>query len=71
MKKSILIVSCLALIFASCVPKRQLISEQKRVKELKNDSVSTHNKLSDDQSANQRSGAKIMAEELTYFWIEF
>jgi chemotaxis protein MotB len=45
MKTYLLLLSGIALIFASCVPKRDLISEQNRVKNLTNDSAMTHSRL--------------------------
>jgi chemotaxis protein MotB len=46
MKKYILLLSGVILLFTSCVPKRELMSEQKRVNELQQDSSGTHSKLS-------------------------
>ncbi len=45
MKKYIGILTGVILLFAACVPKRELLSEQGRVKELQRDSVGTHTKL--------------------------
>ncbi|MEO8150973.1 MAG: OmpA family protein [Bacteroidia bacterium] len=50
MKKFILITLVIGLAFTSCVPKRKLLSEQKRVQNLQSDSSSTHNKLNDCNS---------------------
>jgi septal ring factor EnvC (AmiA/AmiB activator) len=50
MKKYLIILSGFILIFNSCVPKRNLLSEQKRVKELQKDSSSTHSSLTDCNS---------------------
>ena len=47
MKKYLLVTSGILLIVSSCVPKRQLLSEQDRVKNLQNDSTNTHVKLKD------------------------
>jgi chemotaxis protein MotB len=47
MKKIQLLVLSVVVAISSCVPKKQLISEQNRVKELQSDSASTHNKLND------------------------
>ncbi len=50
MKRYIIVLSGFVLLFASCVPKRDLLSEQKRVKDLQKDSSSTHSSLSDCNS---------------------
>jgi len=47
MKKYILIASGFVLLFAACVPKAKLISEQKRVKGLQKDSSNMHSQLND------------------------
>jgi len=46
MKKYLVILTAVLFCFVSCVPKRNLISEQNHVKALQNDSTGTHNKLS-------------------------
>ncbi len=50
MKKYLVILSAFLLVFASCVPKKKLLSEQKHVHELQNDSSGTHRKLSECNS---------------------
>lgn len=50
MKKYIILLSGILLTFAACVPKKELIREQARVKNLQKDSTSTHSKLSDCNS---------------------
>ncbi len=50
MKKHIILVSGIILLLAACVPKRELISEQKRVKGLQKDSSGTHSLLNDCNS---------------------
>jgi len=50
MKKYIILLSGIALIFTACVPKRELISEQGRVKNLQKDSSGTHTQLNDCNS---------------------
>ena len=47
MKKYTLILLCSVLAFSSCVPKKRLLSEQKRVKNLQADSIGTHSSLND------------------------
>jgi chemotaxis protein MotB len=50
MKKHIIIISGCILLFAACVPKKELISSQNRVKKLQADSSGTHSKLNDCNS---------------------
>jgi len=50
MKKHIILISGVILLFTACVPKRELISEQKRVKGLQRDSSGTHSQLNDCNS---------------------
>jgi chemotaxis protein MotB len=50
MKKHIILLSALILLFISCVPKRELISSQKRVKALQNDSANINSRLNDCNS---------------------
>jgi len=50
MKKHIILVSGIILLFAACVPKKELISSQKRVRSLKADSSGTHSQLNDCNS---------------------
>jgi chemotaxis protein MotB len=50
MKRYVVILSALILLFAACVPKSKLLSEQKRVHELQRDSSGTHAKLSECNS---------------------
>src|SRR5579863_8599735 len=50
MKKYIILLSGIALIFNACVPKKELLSSQKRVKNLQADSSGTHSKLNDCNS---------------------
>jgi chemotaxis protein MotB len=50
MKKHIILASGLILLFAGCVPKKELISSQNRVKSLQADSSGTHSKLNDCNS---------------------
>jgi chemotaxis protein MotB len=50
MKKHIILASGIILLFAACVPKKELISSQKRVKNLQSDSMGTHSKLNDCNS---------------------
>ena len=45
MKKHLVLISAVALAFASCVPKRSLTMTQNHVKGLQTDSISTHSKL--------------------------
>lgn len=45
MKKYIVILAGILLIFAGCVPKRKLMREQARVKSLQNDSMAVHSNL--------------------------
>jgi chemotaxis protein MotB len=47
MKKYMAIISGVVLLFAACVPKRELIKEQARVKTLQKDSTTTHSGLND------------------------
>jgi len=47
MKKYLILASALTLLFAACVPKRDLVSSQKRVKGLQKDSTGTHAQLND------------------------
>lgn len=50
MKKYIIVLSGIALLFNACVPKRELISSQQRVKKLLADSSGTHSRLNDCNS---------------------
>jgi chemotaxis protein MotB len=50
MKKYAVLLSVLIIVFSGCVPKRELISEQKRVHDLQKDSLGTHSKLNDCNS---------------------
>jgi chemotaxis protein MotB len=50
MKKYILIVPGLLLMFTACVPKRNLLSSQRRVSQLQSDSIGTHLKLNNCNS---------------------
>ncbi|HTB31473.1 MAG TPA: flagellar motor protein MotB [Bacteroidia bacterium] len=50
MKKYIILLSGIALLFNACVPKKELISSQKRVKNLQADSNGTHAQLNDCNS---------------------
>jgi len=50
MKKYIVLLSGLVIIFAGCVPKRKLISAQTHLHELQSDSSATHSKLSNCNS---------------------
>src|ERR1700722_3044178 len=50
MKKQVILLASIAIILNGCVPKRELISAQSRVKQLQNDSAGTHSKLSDCNS---------------------
>jgi chemotaxis protein MotB len=50
MKKHIILVSGIILLFAACVPKKELISSQKRVRSLQADSSGTHSQLNDCNS---------------------
>ncbi len=50
MKKYIILFSGLTLLFVACVPKRDLVSSQKRVKGLQKDSTGTHSQLNDCNS---------------------
>jgi len=50
MKKHIVLVSGIILLFAACVPKKELISSQKRVKNLQADSSGTHSQLNNCNS---------------------
>jgi chemotaxis protein MotB len=45
--------------FSSCVPKRQLISEQNHVKDLQGDSTSTHNNLNDCNTSLNTCNTKV------------
>jgi len=45
MKKYIILLSAVILLFTSCVPKRELLSSQKRVSNLQQDSTGTHSQL--------------------------
>src|ERR1700722_18035702 len=47
MKNYIILLSGIIITFAACVPKRELISSQNRVKALQKDSIGTHSSLSD------------------------
>ncbi|HXB10883.1 MAG TPA: flagellar motor protein MotB [Bacteroidia bacterium] len=71
MKKHFVLLAAIALIFNGCVPKRELISSQNRVKELQNDSAGTHSRLNgcytqvtaleNDQRALQKSQKELSA----------
>jgi chemotaxis protein MotB len=50
MKRFIIFLSGFILLFSACVPQRELISEQNRVKNLQSDSTDTHLKLSNCNS---------------------
>lgn len=50
MKKHSILLSAMIITFAACVPKKELIREQARVRDLQKDSTSTHTKLSDCNS---------------------
>ena len=50
MKKYLVISASFLIIFSSCVPKRDLISEQNRVKKLQQDSSATHSSLNNCNS---------------------
>jgi chemotaxis protein MotB len=63
MKKIQLILLSAIFAFSSCVPKRQLISEQNKVKELQSDSASTHNKLNDCNTSLNDCNAKVSTLE--------
>ena len=50
MKKYLYIISAVMILFTACVPKKQLVNEQNKVKVLQGDSASTHAKLNDCDS---------------------
>ena len=54
-----MIVSGVMIIFSSCVPKRQLLSEQKRVQALQSDSTGTHAKLNECDSKLDACNSKV------------
>jgi chemotaxis protein MotB len=71
MKKQIILLAAIAIVLNGCVPKRELISSQNRVKQLQNDSAGTHSKLNscysqvtaleNDQRALQKSKNELSA----------
>ena len=63
MKKYILFTGGIIFLLSSCVPKRQLISEQNRVRDLQKDSSNTHVSLNDCNSRLDVSNAKVVAME--------
>ncbi len=63
MKKHSLIVIGIILTLSSCVPKRQLISEQNRVKDLQKDSSNTHLNLNNCNSKLEDCNSKVVAME--------
>lgn len=63
MKNSLLVATGILLILSSCVPKRQLLSEQERVKNLQNDSTKTHVKLSDCNTSLSDCNTKVAKME--------
>jgi len=63
MKTYVHIAIGICLFFSSCVPKRQLLSEQNKVKQLQSDSSSTHMKLSDCNGKLDDCNAKVVAME--------
>jgi len=63
MKKQLIIVSGIILVLASCVPKRQLINEQARVKNLQNDSTIAHANLNECNSKLDECNTKVTAME--------
>ena len=63
MKINLLIAASILFIISSCVPKRQLLSEQDRVKNLQNDSTNTHSSLNDCNSKLDDCNTKVVAME--------
>ena len=63
MKNYLILMTGILFAFASCVPKRQLISEQNRVKNLQKDSTGTHASLNDCNSKLDECNTKVMGME--------
>lgn len=63
MKKYLIVTTGILFAFTSCVPKRQLISEQNRVKNLQNDSADSHSRLNDCNTKLDDCNAKVVVME--------
>ena len=63
MKNYIILLCGIILTFTACVPKRQLVREQKKVRGLRNDSASTHAQLTDCNSKLDGCNSKVSSLE--------
>jgi chemotaxis protein MotB len=63
MKKYLYIISAIMILFSACVPKKQLVSEQNKVKALQGDSANTHARLNDCDSKLSDCNSKVAAME--------